>query len=85
MWIAANRDPDAFDEPDTIRLDRDTSDSLVWGSGIHVCLGAPLARLQLRVALEELLARTSRFGVAGEVRRSVYPSDGLAEFSLRLA
>jgi cytochrome P450 len=85
MWIAANRDPDAFDEPDTIRLDRDTSDSLVWGSGIHVCLGAPLARLQLRVALEELLARTSRFAVAGEVRRSVYPSDGLAEFSLRLA
>jgi cytochrome P450 len=85
MWIAANRDPDAFDEPDAIRLDRDTSESLVWGRGIHVCLGAPLARLQLRVALEELLARTSRFEVAGDVRRSVYPSDGLAEFSLRLA
>ena len=85
MWIAANRDPQVFDEPDAIRQDRDPSDSLVWGRGIHLCLGAPLARLQLRVALEELLARTSRFEVAGEVRRSVYPSDGLAEFSLRLA
>jgi cytochrome P450 len=85
MWIAANRDPRAFDEPDAIRLDRDTSDSMIWGSGIHLCLGAPLARLQLRVALEELLARTSLFEVAGKVRRSVYPSDGLAEFSLRLA
>ncbi len=85
MWIAANRDPGAFDDPDKVRLDRDMDGSMVWGHGIHLCLGAPLARLQMRVALEELLARTSRFEVAGEVRRSVYPSDGLAEFSLRLA
>jgi cytochrome P450 len=85
MWIAANRDPRAFDDPDQVRLDRDMHSSMVWGHGIHLCLGAPLARLQMRVALEELLARTSRFEVAGGVRRSVYPSDGLAEFSLRLA
>ena len=85
MWIAANRDPRAFDDPDEVRLGRDMGGSMVWGHGIHLCLGAPLARLQLRVALEELLARTSQFAVAGEVRRSVYPSDGLAEFSLRLA
>jgi cytochrome P450 len=85
MWIAANRDPRAFDEPTEVRLDRDMSGSMVWGQGIHLCLGAPMARLQLRVALEELLARTSQVAVAGDVRRSVYPSDGLAEFSLRLA
>ncbi len=85
MWIAANRDPRAFDDPETVLLDRDMDGSMVWGHGIHLCLGAPLARLQLRVALEELLGRTSRFEVAGDVRRSVYPSDGLAEFSLRLA
>ncbi len=85
MWIAANRDPRVFDDPERVRLDRDMRTSMVWGQGIHLCLGAPLARLEMRVALEELLARTQRFAVAGEVRRSVYPSDGLAEFSLRLS
>jgi cytochrome P450 len=85
MWIAGNRDPRAFEQPDEVRLDRDLSRSLVWGHGIHLCLGAPLARLQLRVALEELLARTDEVQIAGRIRRSVYPSDGLAEFELRLA
>jgi len=84
MWIAANRDPRVFDSADEVRLDRETDQALVWGRGIHLCLGAPLARLQMRVALEELLKRTSNFAVAGEVRRSVYPSDGLASFALRL-
>jgi cytochrome P450 len=85
MWIAGARDPRAFEQPDEVRLDRDLSRSLVWGHGIHLCLGAPLARLQLRVALEELLARTDEVQIAGKIRRSVYPSDGLAEFELRLA
>jgi cytochrome P450 len=82
MWIAANRDPRAFGDAEEVRLDRRTNDGLVWGHGIHVCLGAPLARLELRVALEELLSRTTSFSVGGEVRRSVYPSDGLASFTL---
>lgn len=82
MWIAANNDPAAFDEPGEIRPDRDLSESLVWGQGIHRCLGAPLAQLQMRVALEELLARTSGFEVAGTVRRSVYPSNALAELGI---
>ena len=85
MWIAAYRDPRAFDVADEIRLDRATDESLVSGRGIHVCLGSPLARLQMRVALEELLARTNDFETAGEVRRSVHPSDGLASYRLRLA
>jgi len=84
MWIAANRDPRVFDEADAMRVGRDTADSLAWGRGIHVCLGAPLARLQLRVALEELLARGGPFVADGEALRSVYPSDGLATFSVRL-
>lgn len=84
MWIAANRDPRAFDDADGVRLDRQTAKSLVWGRGMHLCLGAPLAQLEMRVALEELLARTSSFSAGGEVRRSVYPSDGLASFSLRV-
>lgn len=51
MWIAANRDPLAFEQPDTVILERDNSRSLTWGKGIHMCLGAPMARLEIRVAL----------------------------------
>lgn len=84
MWIAANRDPRAFDDPDSIRLDRDTGANMVWGQGIHLCMGAPMARLEMRVALEALLSRTSRFELAGEApRRTVYPSNGLAALPLR--
>ncbi|MFN8518880.1 MAG: cytochrome P450 [Chloroflexota bacterium] len=84
MWVAANRDPEAFADPAIVRLDRDLANSLVWGQGIHVCMGAALARLQIRVGLEELLRRTTSFEVGGPVRRSVYPSDALAEFAIGL-
>ncbi len=84
MWIAANRDPKAFDDAEAVQLDRGTDAGLVWGQGIHVCLGAPLARLEMRVALEELLARTRRFELVGEApRRTVYPSNGLGTLALR--
>lgn len=84
MWIAANRDPKAFDDAGAIQLERGTDAGLVWGQGIHVCLGAPLARLEMRVALEELLARSRRFALAGEApRRTVYPSNGLGTLPLR--
>lgn len=85
MWIAANRDPQVFDDAGTVRLERNTDASLVWGQGIHVCLGAPLARLEMRVALEELLARTQRFELGdAPPRRAAYPSNGLATLFLRL-
>lgn len=86
MWIAANRDPRAFDAPDAIEIDRDPQNGLVWGRGIHVCLGAPLARLEMRVALEELLSRTTGFALAGaRPRRAVYPSNGFEAFQVRLS
>ncbi len=59
-WAAANRDPKVYDDPDTFSLDRKQSRHtrhLSFGFGIHTCLGAPIARMQIRVALEELLAR----------------------------
>jgi len=84
MWIAANRDPRAFDDPNAVKIERSTGAGLVWGQGIHLCLGAPLARLEMRVALEELLSRTKRFEFAGDaLRRAVYPSNGLAALLLR--
>ncbi len=85
MWIAANRDPRVFNDACAVRLERNTDAGLVWGRGIHFCQGAPLARLELRVALEELLARTQRFELGDEPpRRAAYPSNGLATLSLRV-
>jgi cytochrome P450 len=85
-WIAANRDGRTFDDPDVVRLDRDPADNLLFGAGIHYCLGAPLARLELRVAMEELLARTTtiELGAADLPRRHIYPSNGFGELPVRL-
>jgi cytochrome P450 len=54
---AANRDERAFDRPDAYEIERRTTASLAFGQGTHFCLGASLARLEARVALEELHAR----------------------------
>lgn len=86
MWIAADRDPEAFDQAGDLRLDRDTSASLVFGGGIHRCLGDDLARLELRIGLEELLAATDSIERV-ETRaapREVYPSNGIDSLVLRL-
>jgi cytochrome P450 len=58
MEGAANRDPDQFDDPATMRLDRPNGRQHVgFGFGIHSCAGAPLARAEGRVSLERILAR----------------------------
>jgi cytochrome P450 len=58
---SANRDPAAFDEPDAVRLDRQNNRHAAFGLGIHRCLGSNLARMELRVALEEWMARYPEF------------------------
>ena len=87
MWIAANRDRGTFDDPDRVDLDRDPVDNLLFGTGIHRCLGEPLARLNMRVGVDALLRRTGRFDLAGseEAVRHVYPSNGLSSLRIRLA
>ena len=63
MWGSGNRDEAAFDEPDVFDADRFGEGRrpgrpiLSFGHGIHLCPGAPLARLQTRIVFEELLAR----------------------------
>ncbi len=67
LWGAANRDPDEFDQPDEVHLGRpNVREHLAFGRGIHFCIGARLARLEARVILEELLARTSSFSLDPE-------------------
>ncbi len=58
---AANRDPAAFDHPDQVQLDRATNRHAAFGLGRHRCLGSNLARMELRIALEEWLARYPDF------------------------
>ena len=57
VWGAANRDAREFDEPERFDVARAIRRHLGFGHGIHFCLGAHLARLEARVAFEELLAR----------------------------
>jgi cytochrome P450 len=60
---AANRDPRVFTEPDRFVADRNIERHLAFGHSIHFCLGAPLARMETRIALEELLRRFPAYEV----------------------
>ncbi|MEI8238030.1 MAG: cytochrome P450 [Actinomycetota bacterium] len=68
-FAAANRDPEMFDRPNEVILDREVNRHVAFGAGIHRCAGSNLARMELRVAIEEWLARIPEFHVAegGEV------------------
>jgi cytochrome P450 len=66
-FASGNRDEAAFPDADRCIVDRRPNQHLTFGYGIHRCVGAPLARLELRVALEEWLRRTRAFGLDGEV------------------
>lgn len=57
MYGAANRDPRRFPDPDRFDLNRKNREHLGWGSGIHVCFGGPLARLEVNAAMEVFLRR----------------------------
>ena len=65
---AANRDPQAFAGADRLDVDRSAGNHLAFGRGIHYCLGSPLARLEGRVAFEELLPRLGSLRLAEEPR-----------------
>ncbi len=86
IWISANRDGRVFKDPEAFRLDRDPAANLLYGAGIHVCPGAPLARMEMRVAMEELLARATRINPIPDKppTDAVYPASGFATLSLRI-
>ncbi|WP_315761745.1 cytochrome P450 [Sphingomonas sp. Y38-1Y] len=77
VYASANRDEEVFEDADQFRLDRpNMRDSVAFGRGPHMCVGAPLARLELRVALEELLAAAPGFALAGEPVQTRFPEIG---------
>ena len=89
QWVllpfpAANRDPDAFDEPDTFVIDRAENRHAAFGLGIHRCLGSNLARLELRVAIQEFVARFPDFELAGDVRWSAGQIRGPRQLPVRI-
>ena len=87
LWASANRDERLFGDPDRIVLDRDPSLNLLYGAGIHVCPGAPLARLELRLLVLALLgAAESILPAPGKASaRAVYPAGGYRRVSVVLA
>lgn len=79
---SAHRDESVFADPDTFDLGRDTGASLAFGSGRHHCLGANLAQLELRVALEEIVSAVADFEVDTERSVRIHSSNNRGFASL---
>jgi cytochrome P450 len=83
LYPSANRDETKFETPDEFHWGR-TQKHVAFGNGVHKCPGELLARLELRVFLEELLARTAHFDLAGVVEWARWPEYGPRVLPLRV-
>lgn len=85
-WTSANRDEIVFGPPDVYQPEENAAHNLVYGAGIHVCPGRPLATLELIVAVETLLSMTASIELAGDGQpvRETYPLGGWRRVPLRL-
>lgn len=76
LWAAANLDPDTFDDPLTVNLERPVNRHIAFASGYHRCLGSHLARMELRIALEQFHRRIPDYRIDpnDEVRMNGLPT-----------
>jgi cytochrome P450 len=79
LFGSANRDPAVFADPDRLDVARTPNPHISFGAGIHFCIGAPLARVELQATFGALLDRTSAMELGAEpVRRPEFVIRGLA-------
>jgi cytochrome P450 len=84
LFGSSNRDPDVFAEPDRLDLARDPNPHITFGAGIHFCLGAPLARLEMQIAFETILRRMPRLELLTEPEwKPTYIIRGLKSLPVR--
>jgi cytochrome P450 len=85
LFAAANRDPRHYHDPDTFDLDRNPTDHLAFGGGVHYCLGVPLTRLEGARVFSQLLPRIEAIRLDGEYRYLANPTmRGLERLPLEL-
>jgi cytochrome P450 len=84
LFGSSNRDQDVFAEPDRLDLGRDPNPHISFGAGIHFCLGAPLARLEMQIAFETILRRMPRLELLAEPEwKPTYIIRGLKSLPVR--
>lgn len=85
IWAAANRDEAVFGDPDAFDPVKNRDKNLLYGAGVHVCPGAPLARLELQLLMESLLASTGEITLVSEKspERASFPASGYSSLPVR--
>ena len=84
-WPSANRDDAKFDDPWTLKLDRHPNDHVTFGKGPHTCMGANLARFEMRIMFETLLPRIAEIEQTGDiVRLRSNFINGIKKFPVRI-
>lgn len=85
FWPAVNRDESVFGDPDSFRPEDNAPDNLLYGSGIHVCPGAPLARIQLDIVTSQLLEDDARIELSTKTPEyASHPAGGFSAVWIRL-
>lgn len=84
-WGAANRDPRQFDDPDVFRAERNPTGHVAFGSGVHLCLGAQLARMEGQAVVREIVDNVDRIDMVGTPSWTTNPNlRGLTRMNVAL-